>query len=1079
MNAALPTRSSKFTPPASGPLMPRPALAAHLQEARTCPLVWVAAPPGSGKTTLLANLPDSASRPTIWYRLDGDDATIPGFVDALAEAVAAGLGRRRASLAVAATGSSVRQAVRAALRDLPAGAALVIDDLDVSMLPAMETLLPVIADEVPTGTTVFVATHLSLPPSLARHCANRRVAVIPPDALQLDVAETAALLRMVAPGHAGDASIVHEATQGWLVGTLLLATDTTAPDPTQAPPAIADYFARHVFDGLDLETRQVLLHVAGLPTVNLQEAAALSQMPHAGPLLGRLAEQNLFVTRCGDGRFAIHPMFRAYLARERDATLPAARRRTLLDQTARLAETSGLIDLAADLYAAASSWHALLKVLRRAVPPLLETHRIGRVARWLDALPDSVGREDAWVVLWRGVLERSRDRDAALARFDVAWQAFTRQCDVTGLAATLDAAFTALQDVGTELGTGAVWRERLEVFGEGTGDQLPPRAEAHLVACGQVLMEAGLDHPLLARWARRVTAIVRAIDDPGLAGRLVAFGAAYHFWRGAVVRSAALLESHDLPCAADDRRLSAVLVGSLLGSGPAASPGGIDRCLVPRRELSALLDFVQPGEPGAGGNPRGRIHALARRGRLAEAIDLQEVQADHLRELRLRLPLALAVLDAGALCAMVGQPARAWRHLDEACALAEEMDSDLLRWNAGLWRAWCADAIGSTAAPELAAAAVRVGARHGYMGCHPWWNATMMTRVMRHAVEHGCEKAYVTRLIRTRGLLPDSPEPDGWPWPVRVHTLGRFGITIDESPIVFQGRAQRRPMDLLKAVIAHGGRDIALGTIIEAVWPEAEGDAGRKSFDVALLRLRRLLGRDDSLLLGEGKVSLNDKVCWVDVWSLERLLGGISDDDTPGTALGNARRLLARYRGPFLNLEEPQPWMIYPRERVTGRAVRAVLALGRKLEGARLWTDAATLYHGMLDVSPMHEELVRRLMHCLEQLGNQAEARAVFERYRRMLASLLGQQPSAEALRTYLDMRSSLDQPAGAGDLPGTGAAGIDERKTRDAESAGKNTGGKRKTDSRKNDKGTPECPLGRKVRFRAGAIPRAASGGG
>ncbi len=1007
MNAAPPTRSSKFTPPAGGIPMPRPALHARLRAARNCPLVWLAAPPGSGKTTLLANMPAKASCPRIWCRLDADDAAVPAFVDALSEAVAAALGRRRAS---PGAGTSLRQALRAALCDIPAGASVVIDDLDASTLAAMETVLPIIVDEVPAGATVFVATHLPPPQTLARHGANRRMAVIPPEALRLGVDETAALLRMVAPDAAWDATVVHDAAQGWLAGTLLIAAGAPGRGAALQTPAIADYFARHVFGSLDLETRQVLLHVAALSEVSGTEAAALSQMPHAGPLLGRLAEEHRFVTRCDDGRFAMHPMFRTFLVRERDGTLPAARLRALLDQSGRIAEAAGGIDLAADLYAAASSWHALLRVLRRAVPRLLETDQHARVAQWLDAIPEGVGREDAWVVLWRGVIARSNDRAAALGRFEIAWQAFNRQCDVTGLAATLDAAFAALRDHGTTTGVGAVWRERLEAFAEGTADQLPPRAEAHLVACGQSLMESGLDHPLLARWARRVTAAVRAIDDPGLAGRLVAFGAAYHFWRGAVVRSAALLESHDLPCADDDRRLGAVLIDGLLGGGrtDGACP---DPSLVVRSGLSALLDFVRPGSPAAGASPRARVHALVCRARLPEAVDQQEMQIDRLREAGLRLPLAMALLDAGALSAMNGQPARAWPHLDEACALAEAMDSDLLRWNAGLWRARCADAAGSPAAPELAAAAVRVGARHGYQGCHPWWDAAMMTRVMRHALEQGCETGYVTRLIRARGLVPDSPEPEGWPWPVRVHTLGRFGISIDGSPLVFHGRAQRRPMDLLKVVIAFGGRDIGLGAIIEALWPDAEGDAGRKSFDVALLRLRRLLGRDDALLLGEGKVSLNDKVCWVDVWSLERLLGNLPDCNRPHAALHCAQRLLARYRGPFLNLEETQSWMLRLRERVAGRTARAALLLGQKLEGAGLWVDASTLYQGMLDVSPLHEELVRRLMHCHAQLGDRAEARAVFERFRRLLASLLGQQPAGDILSKYLDLHEPQCRP--------------------------------------------------------------------
>lgn len=1011
MNVALPTRSTKFTPPAGGTLLPRPALCTLVEAARGCPLVWVAAPPGSGKTTLLANAFTGESGPVVWYRLDSDDTSVPAFVDTLAAAVATALDDDRPRSAGAVTEASLRQTVRAALCNLPAGAVIVLDDLDASILHAMEALLPIIVDEVPAGATVFVATHLAPPQSLARHRANRRVTVIPPEALRLTEDETAALLKIVKPGPARDAMNVHNAAQGWLAGTLLLSRGAPGSDPVLLAPAIADYFARHVFANLDLETRQALLHVVALPDFDMAEAAAMSQLHHAGDLLAGLATEHLFVERRADSRFEMHPMFRAYLVWLRDMTLPPARVRTLLYQAGHIAEKSGRVDIAADNYAAASSWDALLRVLRRAVPPLLEASQHDRVGRWLDAIPESVGREDAWVVLWRGVLGAGRDRAAALGSYELAWEAFSHQCDVTGLAATLDAAFATFADADTNLGDAAPWRERLEVLSEGTADHLPPRAEAHLAACGQVLMDAGLDHPLLSRWARRVTALVRAIDDPGLAARLVAFGASYHFWRGAVVRATALLESHDLPCADDDRRLGSVLIGGMLGAGP--GPGGTagassaPRSLMPRSGLAGLLDFVRPGEPGTGASLRGRVRTLVSRNHLPEAIDLQELQADRHRETGRHLPLALALLDAGALCAMVGQPARALRHLDEACALAETMDSDLLRWNAGLWRAWCADQTGSATAPQLAATAVQVGARHGYMGCHPWWDAAMMTRVMRHALEQPGEKVYIGRLIRARGLVPDSPEPEGWPWPVRVHTLGRFNIAIDGSSLVFHGRAQRRPMDLLKVVIAYGGRDIGLSAIIEKLWPDAEGDAGRKSFDVALLRLRRILGRDDALLLGEGKVSLNDKVCWVDVWSLERLLGGISDRDGVEATQRTARLLLARYRGPFLNLEETQPWMLPLRERIAGRTVRAVLEVGRRLEGFGLWAEAATLYHGMVDVAPMHEDLVRRLMHCLDQLGKRAEARAVFERFRRLLGTLLGQQPSSDTLSTYSGLKSA------------------------------------------------------------------------
>jgi len=1012
--------SAKFTPPATGRIVARPRLDALLEAACHCPLAWLAAPPGSGKTALLASALTRDARPLVWIRLDADDADCDAFVRMLTQATASAVGRRMPGRLTAEPPATLRLALRGALGSLPPGGVLVLDELDESVLATMDALLPLMVEEAPEGTTIFVTTHLAPLSGLARHCANGRVAIIPADALRLDAAETASLLRSVAPDSGLDPARLQRLTAGWMAGTRLLAMSPGRRHPDQLVPAVGDYFARHVFERLDLDTRQLLLHVAALPDFDAADAAALSQIARAGSLLADLVRRNMFVERLGDARFAIHPLFRTFLGRQRDATLPAARRRALLDHSGRLAERSGDTALAADLYAASSSWNALRRVLRSAVPPLLEAQRADRVTGWLAALPAGEADSDAWEVLWRGILARGTDRSSAMTHFEAAWASFSALDDKPGLAATLDAALTAFVDADADLRDAAPWFERLEALAQQGEAVLPTRARAHLLACGAALLEWRLDHPLLQRWAGWFGSLARKLDDPGLASRLVAVGAAYHFWRGDVVRSAALLESHEPSRAGGDDGTGALLVRSLLeGDDPPSPSTGVDHdCHRRRADLASLLDFIRPCDlrPARGAarvstdddaSPRDRVRNCVRLGRLTEAVDLQELRVEELRARARPLGLALALLDAGALAALARQPERGRRHLDEACALAEVLDSDLLRWNAGLWRAACADALGDPAVGSMVAAAVRVGARHGYLSCQPWWDAATMTRLMRQALEHADEQQFVSRLIRERGLVPDSPEPEAWPWPVRVYTLGRFKVVIDDNPVVNHGKAQRRPMDLLKAVISYGGRDIGIGALIEALWPDAEGDAGRKAFDVALLRLRRLLGRDDALLVSEGKISLNDRICWVDVWSLGRLLGTSTAHLAPEVAARHARRVLERYRGPFLNLEETQPWMLPIRDRVASRTLRLVLETGHALETCGAWPEATGLYQGMIDVLPAQEELYRRLMRCHEHLGNRAEARAVFERCRRHLASLLGRRPSSEMLDSYLALKSA------------------------------------------------------------------------
>jgi LuxR family maltose regulon positive regulatory protein len=71
---------------------------------------------------------------------------------------------------------------------------------------------------------------------------------------------------------------------------------------------------------------------------------------------------------------------------------------------------------------------------------------------------------------------------------------------------------------------------------------------------------------------------------------------------------------------------------------------------------------------------------------------------------------------------------------------------------------------------------------------------------------------------------------------------------------------------LKRRAIAGGARQVGSETLAEWLWPDADGDTAAASFKVSLHRLRKLLGRDDAVLLHDGKVSLNERMCWLDVW---------------------------------------------------------------------------------------------------------------------------------------------------------------------------------------------------------------------
>src|ERR1700729_1064556 len=104
-----------------------------------------------------------------------------------------------------------------------------------------------------------------------------------------------------------------------------------------------------------------------------------------------------------------------------------------------------------------------------------------------------------------------------------------------------------------------------------------------------------------------------------------------------------------------------------------------------------------------------------------------------------------------------------------------------------------------------------------------------------------------------------------------VHVLGRFRILAGDTPVTIPPRL-RKPQELLQALIAFGGTEVSAGVLIDALWPDSEGDAAYHALESTLYRLRQLLGARDLVRMEGGKASLNRDQLWVDMWEFEKEL---------------------------------------------------------------------------------------------------------------------------------------------------------------------------------------------------------------
>lgn len=290
-----------------------------------------------------------------------------------------------------------------------------------------------------------------------------------------------------------------------------------------------------------------------------------------------------------------------------------------------------------------------------------------------------------------------------------------------------------------------------------------------------------------------------------------------------------------------------------------------------------------------------------------------------------------------------------------------------------------------------------------------WWEPGVMAGLCQKALDAGIEVEHTRKIVRTHNLQPDVSRPSAnWPWPIRIRALGRFEVQRDGQPLEVSARAQQKPLALLKALVAFGSRNVPENRLADALWHDAEGDRARNSLRVTSFRLREMLGCDDVLIVAQGSYTLDASRVWVDVGDFENALARIEtqlNDGRQEEALTTANRIVALYRGPFLEAES-EPWAISARERLRGRFVR-LLAQTAEAVGAHDPAAVIPLYEKAIEVDPLAEALYQGLMESHRVLGRAAEGLSVYRRCRDVLARELSIPPSVatEALRQALQRR--------------------------------------------------------------------------
>jgi DNA-binding SARP family transcriptional activator len=174
---------------------------------------------------------------------------------------------------------------------------------------------------------------------------------------------------------------------------------------------------------------------------------------------------------------------------------------------------------------------------------------------------------------------------------------------------------------------------------------------------------------------------------------------------------------------------------------------------------------------------------------------------------------------------------------------------------------------------------------------------------------------------------------------------------------------------------------------------------------VTLHRLRRLLGDERFILYGEGVLSLNQQLCWVDVWAFNRHVGqgrtlhnrGSEDLDS---AISAFQKAISLYNGNFLAGDARSPWAFSMREVLRGKMIQIITTVGHCWEEAGDWRKAVESYLKGLETDDLVEEYYQRLMVCHQRMGDRGAALSVYKRCSTALA-MSGFKPSSKTKEIY------------------------------------------------------------------------------
>jgi LuxR family maltose regulon positive regulatory protein len=1040
--------------------MLRKRLFSLLDKARDCSLIYITSPPGSGKTTLITSYLDSCKTPFSWYTVDAGDEDIATFFHYMGLASEKIASRDSKPLPIftpehnqAIPVFSKRYFENIFSRVVTPFIFVFDNYQDVAACSAFHEMMSHGLAEIPAGINVIILSRKEPPLQFSRMQVNGKMHLMRWDHIRFRIDEMKEFVRMKGSGKLNNEALhyLYKKTEGWVAGLLIMLESFKRDNIEYRSPdgsswkGIFDYFACEIFQRIDEETRIFLTKTAFLPMMTVDMAQRLSGIATSEKILDILYEGSYFTERYIEEKvvYRYHPLFREFLLSRAEESLSPSDLSSTKKSAAVLLEKAGREEDAMQLFRELGDTGSLTQSILKCASSLVRQGRYQTLLKWLDSIPDKVLSDNPWLLYWKGVCRLPFNPRESFFYFADAFDKFRPQKETggaflawTGIVESVMYGYESLAPLDRWFSTIGELTKEFRGF---PSEDIEARVACAMARAASLRRPADVD---MKEWVDRIHRITPTAADIYAQIRCLISLACYQYSEGnfqslgiTLKSLGKLLDQHDIPALGRltvdwvkaayfnamsmyDECRKVVSEGLKLARGLRINLteylllGHGVTCSLKTGDLETVKKYLQImalGLSSAKPWEASFYHYCSAwealyRNDFACAATHSEHCMIFCEESGNPWTLSMAYVLKSYVCYVFGEYKSAIENIDKARTIGIRSKNEFTPFVCWLTEAYFHLKQGKKSA---ALAAIRKGMKLGHQKGFVnlfMWLPGVMECVAAKALEHGIEVTYVEKLIRRNSLLPDTShlEIENWPWPLKIYTLSRFSIIKDGKPIQFAGKAQQKPLTMLKALIALGGRDVNAERLSDILWPEAEGDAAYSACTTTIFRLRQILGVEPALRLYEGKVFLDPRYCCVDVWALERILGkadaawAAESFGTDGKqAVKLAEKAMKMYTGTFLAGDD-EPWLTSMRERLRNKFLRNIRRLGHYWELSRELNNAVECYQKGLEVDNLQEEFYRRIMKCYQQMGKRGEAIAVYDKCRQVLSAVLGIKPSSE-----------------------------------------------------------------------------------